>query len=259
MSTTRPAGIFIWYELMTADSAAAIEFYSHVVGWTAAAMPSSGVPYTLLSSGGVNAGGVLQLSPEMCAAGVPECWIGYIGVADVDAMVEKLKAAGGVVHRAPEDIPTVGRFAVVADPHGAAFQIMTPISKEPLPEIAPDAPGHVGWRELHAGNAGEAWTFYSELFGWTKDMAVDMGPMGVYQTFATGGAPVGGMMTKPAHFPSAFWAYYFTVPTLDAAIERVKARGGQLLNGPHEVPGGSFIANCMDPRGAMFSLVSRSR
>ena len=85
MSTTRPAGIFIWYELMTADSAAAIEFYSHVVGWTAAAMPSSGVPYTLLSSGGVNAGGVLQLSPEMCAAGVPECWIGYIGVADVDA------------------------------------------------------------------------------------------------------------------------------------------------------------------------------
>ena len=258
MSTTRPAGIFIWYELMTADSAASIEFYSHVVGWTSAAMPSSGVPYTLLSYGGVNAGGVLQLSPEMCAAGAPECWIGYIGVADVDAMVEKLKAAGGKVHRAPEDIPTVGRFAVVADPHGAAFQIMTPFSKETPPEIAPDAPGHVGWRELHAGDGAAAWEFYSTLFGWTKDMAVDMGPIGVYQTFATGGAPVGGMMTKMPQSPHPFWTYYFTVPALGEALERTKARGGQVIHGPQQVPGGSFIANCIDPRGAMFSLVSRN-
>lgn len=257
MSTSRPAGIFIWYELATSDSAAAIEFYSHVVGWTASAMPSSGMPYTLLSYGGVNVGGVMQQTPEMCAGGARPCWLGYIGVADVDAMAGQVKAMGGSVLMPPADIPTVGRFALVADPHGAAFFLMTPISKEPLPVISPDAPGHVGWRELHAGDLDSAWTFYSTLFGWTKDAAMDMGPIGTYQMFATGGAPVGGMMTKMPDFPAAFWAYYFTVPALGEALERVKARGGQVLHGPQEVPGGSFIANCMDPQGAMFSLVSQ--
>ncbi len=88
-------------------------------------------------------------------------------------------------------------------------------------------------------------------------MAVDMGPIGVYQTFATGGAPVGGMMTKMPQSPRPFWTYYFTVPSLGEALERTKARGGQVIHGPQQVPGGSFIANCMDPRGAMFSLVSQ--
>ncbi len=257
MSTTRPAGVFIWYELATPDSAAAIEFYSHVVGWSAAAMPSSGIPYTLLSHGGVNVGGVMQQTPEMCTAGAPPCWLGYVGVADVDAMIEQVKAAGGSVLMPAADIPDVGRFALVADPHGAAFFLMTPISKEPLPVVAPDAPGHVGWRELHAGDGAAAWEFYSSLFGWTKDMAVDMGPIGVYQTFATGGAPVGGMMTKMAQSPRPFWTFYFTVPSLGEALERTKARGGQVIHGPQQVPGGSFIANCMDPQGAMFSLVSQ--
>ena len=51
------------------------------------------------------------------------------------------------------------------------------------------------------------------------------------------------------------WLYYFNVSDIDAAVKRVKAGSGQLLSGPMEVPGGSWIAQCADPQGAMFALV----
>ena len=52
---------------------------------------------------------------------------------------------------------------------------------------------------------------------------------------------------------------YFRVPDINAAIERIKANGGQILNGPMEVPGGDWIVNAMDPQGAAFSLHARRR
>ena len=104
-----------------------------------------------------------------------------------------------------------------------------------------------------------AFDFYARLFGWTKADAIDMGAMGIYQLFATGGAPVGGMMTKTPETPQPFWLYYFNVEAIDAAIARVEEGGGTLVNGPHEVPGGSFIAQCLDPQRAMFAMVAPRR
>ena len=78
--------------------------------------------------------------------------------------------------------------------------------------------------------------------------------MGIYQTFAVDGVSTGGMMNKMPGMPTAFWGYYFNVDGLDAAVERVTANGGQISNGPMEVPGGQWIVNCVDPQGAHFSL-----
>jgi hypothetical protein len=86
-----------------------------------------------------------------------------------------------------------------------------------------------------------------------------MGPMGIYQTFATGGpagaAMVGGILTKADAMPVPMWLYYFNVENTGAAVERIKDSGGQVLNGPHQVPGGSWIAQCLDPQGVMFAVV----
>jgi predicted enzyme related to lactoylglutathione lyase len=65
------------------------------------------------------------------------------------------------------------------------------------------------------------------------------------------------MFTKPAMVPVPFWLYYFNVGDIDAAAERVKAGGGRILEGPFEVPGGSWIARCTDPQGAMFALEAK--
>jgi uncharacterized protein len=117
----------------------------------------------------------------------------------------------------------------------------------------------VGWHELHARDGAKAWAFYSGLFGWTKAEALDMGPMGVYQTFGTGGTTGGGMMTKMPDAPAPFWLYYFNVAAIDAAMARVMKGGGKVLMGPHQVPTGQWILQCTDPQGAMFALVAPKR
>ena len=248
---------FVWYELLTTDMTAAEAFYRGVMGWSAREAGAPNSPYTLFSVAGVGAAGMLTLPKAAMDMGASPHWTGYIAVDDVDAYARKVTEAGGRIYAAATDIPTVGRFAVAGDPHDADFVIFKPLPGMQAPTIAPDAVGHVGWRELMAGDLDTDFAFYSKLFGWTKGDAVDMGPMGLYQLFATGEAPVGGMMTKPPTLQRAGWNYYFNVAELSGAIAKVKAGGGQIINGPHQVPGGSWIAQCLDPQGVMLALVSR--
>jgi predicted enzyme related to lactoylglutathione lyase len=186
-------------------------------------------------------------------------WLGYVAVDDVDKAAGQLKQEGGTVHREAITVPDIIRFAVVSDPQGAAFYVAKGISKEPPPELAAGTPGTVGWHELYAEEWKTAFAFYEKMFGWTKTDSFDMGPRGTYQLFATGGESVGGMMDKPEVMPRANWGYYFNVPAIDAAAERVKAAGGAIMMGPHEVPGGQWIVQCTDPQGAYFSLVAPIR
>ncbi len=120
---------------------------------------------------------------------------------------------------------------------------------------APRTPGFVGWRELITSDAAAAFDFYAQQFGWSKLDGFDMGPMGVYQTFGHEDLAIGGMMNRPPQAPVSVWRFYFTVQDIDAALEQVKAHGGQVLNGPMPVPGGDRVAQCLDPQGAFFSIV----
>ena len=250
-------GKFAWYELITPDVTAAQAFYGAVTGWTAATMEGSG--YTVFSVGDHGVAGALGLTDEMRAMGARPSWLGYVVVDNVDATVEALAKAGGKVHRGPTDVPGMLRFAVVADPRGATFMVFTPDPRmDPPPPPPRGTPGLFGWSELVATDWEAAFGFYSGLFGWTKAMSVDMGPMGTYQTFAAAdGEPIGGMMTKPPEMPGPpLWAHYILVDSIDAAIGRLKTAGGSVINGPHPVPGDMFIAQALDPQGAMFSLLS---
>jgi predicted enzyme related to lactoylglutathione lyase len=249
------ANTFVWYELMTTDLDAAEAFYAGVVGWNAQDSGMPGMRYTRMLAGSTPVAGAMTLPQEVCDAGGRPGWMGYIGVPDADAAVEKLTQAGGKVHRPPADIPGIGRFAVVADPQGATFALFQPHGGAQEP-ASPMSPGHIGWHELYAGDGAEAFAFYSGQFGWSKGDAMDMGPMGTYQLFAAGGLPIGGMMTKPPAIPQPYWGFYFTVPEINAAVDRVKSGGGQVLNGPMEVPGGAWIIQGLDPQGAAFALVA---
>jgi len=253
---------FVWYELMTTDTAAALDFYKAVIGWgsqkfEAKKPDEAGHDYTILTVQGSGVAGLMNIPAEACAHGAPPAWLGYIGVDDVDAYVERIQAAGGSVKRAAQDIPDVGRFAVMADPYGAVFLIMKPEGTPPENRPAPDADGMIGWHELYAGDGEGAFKFYSELFGWGKEFAMDMGEMGVYQLFSAGGAPIGGMMTKMPDCPGTYWAYYFYVEDINAGIKRITDNGGKITMGPHQVPGGNWIAQAVDPQGANFAILTR--
>lgn len=246
---------FVWYELMTTDMDAAEAFYRAVIGWSAQDAGQPGMRYTIMKAGDAMVAGIMALPDEVRAGGGKPAWFGYIGVDDVDAATQRVSRAGGIVHRAPADIPDVGRFSVVADPQGAVFMLFHPLGADGAPAPAM-TPGHVGWRELYAADQPRAFDFYAGQFGWTKKDALDMGPMGVYQTFAAGGDAIGGMMTKPGASPMPAWLFYFNVEDTATAEKRVTDNGGRVLMGPMEVPGGSWILQCMDPQGAMFALVA---
>ena len=168
-----------------------------------------------------------------------------------------MKDLGGKVVHEPADIPNVGRFAVVTDPQGVHFELFKASSAGSPDASPPDAPGHVGWNELYAGDMEKVFPFYAEMFGWTKGEAMDMGPMGKYQLFNHGDKSIGGMMTKPPEAPVAFWNFYINVADLDAAVARVTSQGGKIVNGPMQVPGGRWMVQGFDPQGAFFALLGK--
>jgi predicted enzyme related to lactoylglutathione lyase len=250
-------GAFIWYDQMSHDPAESGAFYKNVVGWSLHTNEMNDQPYTLLAAGETMVGGLMPIPADAAKMGVKPAWMGYIAVDDVDAYAGKVRAAGGAIHRPPTDIPNVGRFAVASDPTGAGFLLFSGNSAAPAHDAS--KPGHFGWRELHAGDRETAFAFYSGLFGWTKADTFDMGPMGLYQLFNIHGAMAGGMLTKMPQTPAPHWLYYINVDAADAAAARVKAGGGQVVNGPHQVPGGQWIVQALDPQGAMFGLLAPTK
>lgn len=259
------SGKFFWYELVTTDTQAAADFYNDVIGWNT---QDSGVPdanYTLFRVKDQGVAGLMTIPGDTNPRdannqGMTPFWIGYIAVDDVPLVADRIVNAGGKLHREPIEVPGVIHFAMVSDPQGTGFMIGKGLPKDPPPPLPMGTPGTVGWHELYTTDWEAAYAFYHGLFGWTKDRAFDMGPMGTYQLFTTGGAEaVGGMMNKPDNIPRPHWGFYFNVAAIDAAAERVKAGGGEVLNGPMEVPNGNWIIQCRDPQGATFNLVAPTR
>jgi predicted enzyme related to lactoylglutathione lyase len=250
-------GRFVWYELHTTDVAAAAAFYGEVVGWQSNVVPMPGGDYRMFRSAQGNNSAVTELSAAAVANGAPPHWLGYLSVDDVDAAVATAVAAGGVVRLPAMDLPTVGRFCILADPQGANIAFFLP---EGTPESMHDRmqPGEFCWHELLCDDPAAALQFYQPLTGWQALYDHDMGPDGVYRVFGFSQEDqLGGMFPRPKEDPHSAWSYYIGVADLDAAIARAVAAGGTLANGPMEVPGGARVATLQDPQGAWFSLLGQ--
>jgi predicted enzyme related to lactoylglutathione lyase len=118
-------GSFCWNELMTRDPEQAKRFYADTIGWTFEPMPMPNGTYWVAKMGDTPVAGIFPMSgPDF--AGVPEYWIAYIAVDDVDARLNKAVAAGASIMRPPFDVPGVGRIAIMREPGGAVIAWMTP-------------------------------------------------------------------------------------------------------------------------------------
>lgn len=253
---TQQQGHFVWYELMSRDPAAARAFYEEVIGWRIAAQPPGGAEYPMILAGDSAIGGVLPLSDAMCEQGAYPVWMGYVSVDDVDGCTTRLTGLGGQVLMPPFDIAGVGRIAMVADPEGAPFYVMSGTGAGGTSAaFDPARPGHCGWNELATTNQAGALDFYGTLFGWQSTDSVPMGDLGEYRLLNYNGVQFGAVSPYLGDSKVTTWTYYFGVADIDAATARATAAGGQLLQGPHEVPGDSYIIIAADPEGATFALV----
>jgi len=151
---------------------------------------------------------------------------------------------------------------MVADPQGAPFYIMKPIppagrENEPSTVFSPADQGRCAWNGLSTSDPVAARRFYGDQFGWTTDNFMDMGEHGEYRFIdhqgLTLGAIAGSMGGQPPH-----WRYYFRVPSVSKAKDTTEAKGGKIVMGPMEVPGGDHIVIGIDPQGAEFALVGKA-
>ncbi|HEY0778036.1 MAG TPA: VOC family protein, partial [Gemmatirosa sp.] len=158
----------------------------------------------------------------------------------------------------PRDIPTVGRFAIIADPQGAGVALFRSANPSAPPAGAP-ANGEFTWFELGSLDADASVAFYTRLFGWTLHDTMPMGPDAAYRMFGAGERtffaiyPLVGEMAAQATVPPQ-WLPYVRVADMARSLDAVRQGGGQVLAEPREIPGGDHVARCADPFGVQFAL-----
>jgi predicted enzyme related to lactoylglutathione lyase len=246
-------GQFVWYELISPDPDGAKKFYSPITGWGTQAFDKD---YTMWTTGGAPFAGLYRLSPEMRQQGIPPHWMPYVEANNVDETVRLASSLGGKAFVGPQDIPNVGRFALIQDPQGARFGVYKASGPSRSWDGTPTL-GRMSWHELMTTDSQKAFEFYRKLFGWDKTSEMDMGGGNMYRMFGKG-QPFGGMFNRPpemANMPP-FWLPYIFVKDTKKAVDAASKSGAFIQRPPMEVPGGGTIAIIGDPQGAAIAFHS---
>jgi uncharacterized protein len=243
--TSYAPGTPCWVDLAAKDIDASASFYEGLLGWQAGEMPDSAEMggYRRATFEGDDVAGLM---PRM-QAGQPQMWMTYVSVEDAEATAAKVSAAGGAVLAPPMDVMDLGKMAVFTDSTGAVFGVWQAGTFFGAARV--NEPGAFCWNELGTRDVEAAKSFYGEVFGWTaneqKIERTEAGGPGpdVYIEWQSGGNSIGGMMDISGMLPEevpAHWLVYFAVPDADAAVEKVKAAGGEVRFGPVDIPAGRF-------------------
>lgn len=241
-------GTFCWADLSTSDADGAKVFYNGLFGWEFEdnEIPGDGV-YTMCQIQGDAVAAIVQRNEQRGH------WNNYVAVTSADETAEKAKQLGANVFGEPFDVMESGRMAVFADPSGAMLCVWEP--REHIGAGRVNDVGCMGWNELQTRDPRGAAAFYSGLFGWATEPIEQDGET-VYVTVKNqAGWMNGGFMPLAERHGDTppFWMTYFTVPSCDEAVARVKELGGGVLAGPVE-PGAGRIAVVSDPQGAAFAV-----
>lgn len=244
MSAQARVGRFVWHENQSHDVEAAKSFYSELLGWGIELWKPGEMDYAMIEVGGATHGGFWPLEDRA----IPSHWLGHVLVDDVDASAEAATALGGEVLHGPMDMPEVGRFALLRDPHGAVVSAFHGEGEEESGE------GVFLWDELLSPDVEEAKRFYGEVFGWSA-ADTDMGGGNVYTVFSSGETMAAGLMASPPEMRGgAAWIPYVGADDVDAAVAKAPGLGSTVMVEPMDVAGVGRFAVIADPAGAVFGL-----
>ena len=256
--TSYAHGVPSWVDLATPDPAAARSFYGELFGWTATEEPTDrpGVTYTMARKGDHAAAGMMLLSEEMAASGMPPVWTTYVTVDDLEATVAKVGPAGGTVLQPPFDVMDSGRMAVLSDPAGAVISLW-------------QATGHIGcevvnehgaytWAELITPDPAAVADFYAAVLGW-RAQTMPMPGGEEYTVFMVEGGSengIAGAMAPPMPGMPSFWSVYFHVDDAAATVAAAERLGASVMMPATEMPTVGTLATLADPQGAMFAVMT---
>jgi uncharacterized protein len=247
----RHVGKVVWVQLVTPDLAAAKAFYGGLFGWTFRDIGAA--DYAEADLAGHPVGGLFQ-RPIKPGEHRQPAWLGYISTADADATTRTALAHGAKLLFGPHDVPDLGRDAVLADPQGAVFAVLTSSTGDP-PDVLPD-PGAWIWSSLITSDPDAAAGFYQTLFDYEVfELPSEHGAehlllsSGNYARVSVNSIPAGAVNPRP------HWLNYVRVDDAVATAAKVVALGGRVLVQPRADRQGGKVAVVVDPQGALFGLL----
>lgn len=247
----RLPGKVVWHDLLTEDPAAAKRFYGELFGWTFRPVDlGAGQTYTVIEHAGRGIGGLVDARGFNTDVNVSR-WIPVLSVADMDAAMASLRAAGGTVFQAPLDIPQRGQVAVAADPKGAVLTLLEARTGDPADRRPED--GDWLWNEIWSSSPAATVVFYQQLI--PAYQAGTEGESG-YRYLSSQGQPRLGVRPKPIDGIKDTWMAYVRVADPTAVAAAAARLGGRVLLEPRKNPLGGQVAMLNDPTGAGFLVQS---
>ncbi|MGQ0466086.1 MAG: VOC family protein [Sporichthyaceae bacterium] len=245
-----PPGAPCWVDLMSTDVEGAKAFYGEVFGWVAGeGSPEFGGYVSFARNDEPVAGLMACMDP----AGPQNVWGVYLGVADADATVARVKANGGSVIADSMPVGELGTMAVLVDSAQAVFGIWQPGLHRGGVVGVDGAPCHF---ELHTRNYDAATAFYRDALGWTANVVAD-DPGGFrYSVLEVGDGQNAGIYDAANDLPDgvpAHWAIYFATADVDKTLATIARLGGSVVEPAMDTPYGR-LATAADPAGALFKL-----
>ena len=245
----RHAGKFVWFDLFTRDLPVACDFYGQLFGWSFENTAPGNATLKTISYEGIPIGNAAQIDSHMDKTAESR-WFSFMSVADVDQTVERVTKSGGSVHIPPKDTPHRGRLALLRDPQGALFAVLTASKGDP-PDQAFVPNCWIG-SELWTDDVKGALKFYGNVAGYqpeTRKTDADSSYLLLFRDHQ----PRGGMVKIPWKDVKPNWVPYIGVGDIEAIVLKAEKLGGKVLVGldPDREDDVAILA---DPSGAVFGV-----
>jgi predicted enzyme related to lactoylglutathione lyase len=234
---------------LTSDPERSQAFYAEIFGWVAEPPAEEHGGYVNFDLDGERIAGCMRNN----GSGAPDMWSVYLAVRDAEATIGAATRHGSQVIVPAGQVGTLGTFAVVKDPGGAAVGMWQP--GEPKGFGVLDEPGAPSWFELHTRAYDDSVQFYKDVFAWDAHAASDT-PEFRYTTYGQDDAALAGIMDASGFLPDgvpSYWAVYFSVDRADKTLEQITDLGGAVVQPAEDTPYGR-LATASDPTGAVFKL-----
>ena len=243
-------GKFIWFDLATADPAAAKRFYGSVFGWSFEPVAGTGGRYAVIRNEGRPIGGVFRPAlPRGEQAGTR--WLSFASVEKLDRAVGALTDLGATVLVKSTLVPGRGSHAILRDAQGAVVGLLKSASGDRPDEAV--APGDFFWVDLFARDPAKAGEAYRQLgFEVVPD---DVSGSRERLLLVSAGYARAGIMPLPTGGREAGWLPYVQVDDVAAALARAKAAGGKVLREPDMAVLGGGVAVIGDPQGGVLGII----
>ena len=242
-----------WADLLSHNGQAAKDFYTALFGWEYQDHPAGpDMTYTMYTHNGQAACASAEAGPGQ--ENLPAHWSVYVTVDDLEAAVERAKAAGGTVVFDPMDVLDVGRMAIIQDKEGAFLRLWYPL-KHAGAEVMHE-PGALTWFELATTDPESAAAFYRQVLGVeiNQDENVQEFP---YWLMTIGDQMVGGIIQIGEDWGPVppNWGVYFGVNDVDATTAQAKDLGGSAIIEPRDLLDFARFSVLRDAEGAVFTII----